>query len=168
MIPGAAFLFLIGSVVEHDPNGQWSLNYSVSTSGPVTDFAGFVSLNFSEDMTDPCFDYVFNHAKGDLFGPAKSSSPESPILPFDTVDYLGTATHVCWCETPSEYQSLPVQVPRFFNFSVIRTSFGPDDLARLLADWGGSTWDLNGDQVVDAADLGLLLQGWETSSGESS
>jgi hypothetical protein len=37
------------------------------------------------------------------------------------------------------------------------------DLGLLLAQWGvcaGCTGDLNGDGAVDAADLGLLLAGW--------
>jgi hypothetical protein len=34
------------------------------------------------------------------------------------------------------------------------------DLAVLLGAWGTATWDLNGDGVVNAADLGILLGAW--------
>ena len=168
MIPGIAYLFLINNVVDHDPDGQWTVNYNVTESGPVTNYVGFVSLNLSDEISEACFDYVFEYEEGEVFGPSVSSEPDSPILPFDSIHIRGVDASVSWCESASPYQVLPVQVPRFFNFSVRKSSSGPDDLARLLADWGGATWDLNGDQVVDGADLNLLLQGWNVDSGEAS
>ncbi len=34
------------------------------------------------------------------------------------------------------------------------------DLGTLLGDWGGSNRDLNGDSLVNGADLGVLLGAW--------
>ena len=34
------------------------------------------------------------------------------------------------------------------------------DLGMLLASWGTATYDLNGDGVVDGADLGIMLAAW--------
>ena len=62
-----------------------------------------------------------------------------------------------------------MSAPRFFNFSVRKTQFGPDDLTRLLAQWGQSGgWDLDGDGVVGGNDLNELLSNWKQVNGEAS
>ena len=42
------------------------------------------------------------------------------------------------------------------------------DLSILLGDWGGSTYDLNGDGIVSANDLAILLGAWGVLGGNQS
>tara|TARA_R100000995_G_C3471280_1_gene118464 strand:- start:451 stop:990 length:540 start_codon:yes stop_codon:yes gene_type:complete len=168
MISGIAILFLMSETVESDPDGQWTLNYSTITSGPVTTYAGMVRLSINDETTDPCFEYVFEYDEGEVVGPETSCRPGEPMLPFDWVHIRGQDASVVWCESANVYQTLPVEVPRFFNFSVRKTSFGPDDLTELLAQWGQpGGWDLDGDGIVSGTDLNTLLTNWKIESGET-
>ena len=168
MISGIAVLFLMSETVESDPKGQWVLNYGTVTSGPVTTYTGAVRLSFGKITTDPCFEYVFEYDEGEVIGPELSSTPGKPILPFDWVQVGSQNTSVSWCESACDYQLLPVEVPRFFNFSVRKTTFGPDDLTELLAQWGQpGGWDLDGDGIVAGPDLNILLTNWKIESGET-
>lgn len=147
----------------------WSLEYTMIDAGPVTHYNGKVTLEFTEKDPHACFEYTFEFDEGEVFGPEVGSNPGQPVLPFDSVHIRGSDAQVCWCEAASQYQVLPVEVPRFFNFSVRKTSFGPDDLTRLLAQWGQpGAWDLDGDGVVGGLDLNILISNWKQNSGEAS
>ena len=169
MLMEAALFLLAENYTITSPDGDWTLNYSVVTDGPVTTYTGTARLHFTEEKSYACFSYDLEHGGGELFGPAVSSSPGEPILPFDVVDYEADSICLAWCLTSSPLQVQPVSVPRFFNFSVRKTDFGPDDLTRLLAQWGQSGgWDLDGDGVVGGTDLNELLSNWKKVDGEAS
>ena len=80
---------------------------------------------------------------------------------------IGKDLDVTWCRNNSVSMHLPVSVPRHFVFYLMRTSFGPDDVIKLLADWGSDTspWDLDLDGTVNGADLAVLLNGWSSDEG---
>ena len=54
-----------------------------------------------------------------------------------------------------------------FAFYLMRNSFGPDDVGKLLAEWGStdSPWDLNNNGIVEGSDLTILLGNWKTDEG---
>ena len=93
------------------------------------------------------------------------------MLPFDALERHEDGLHMTWCEGPPQghpftgewLQVLPVDIPRYFEFFVIKERFGPDDISKLLAAWGeeNSPWDLNLDGFVDGVDLAIALGGWD-------
>lgn len=142
-------------------NEEWSFEYETTQDGLRTTYSGSAVLYMSEDQPTPCMSYVMDLVDGELSGPPISGDPGQPILPFDSWQVVNGSLVLIWCETASEYQSLPVMVPRRFTFDVVRTTYGPDDLLELLEQWGSEgSWDLNGDGMVNGPDLAQLLAHW--------
>ena len=129
----------------------WTVEYATREEGPRTVYEGVVRIAM-DDYETACMSYCFPIGEGPVF---------EPMLSFDSWGVEDGELKITWCVTPSDLQVLPVQVPRFFKFSVQRTSFGPEDLNAMLAAWGtDSPWDLTGDGTVDGKDLTVLLAGW--------
>ena len=142
-------------------NNQFTIEYDTTTAGDRTTYSGTAVLHMTEDEPTPCMSYVMDIVDGELSGPLVSSNPGQPVLPFDSWHVVNGSLVLIWCESASQYQSLPVMVPRAFTFDVVRTTYGPDDLLELLEQWGGEgSWDLNGDGMVDGQDLAQLLAQW--------
>tara|TARA_R110000824_G_scaffold367453_3_gene556623 strand:+ start:7341 stop:7817 length:477 start_codon:yes stop_codon:yes gene_type:complete len=142
-------------------NDEFTIEYETTTEGQRTTYSGSAVLYMSEDQPTPCISYVMDLVDGELSGPTISGDPGQPILPFDSWQVVNGSLVLIWCETASEYQSLPVMVPRGFTFDVVRTTYSPEDLLELLEQWGGEgSWDLNGDGMVDGQDLAQLLAHW--------
>ena len=79
----------------------------------------------------------------------------------------GSPTQVASDTAPSSTASEPeAQVPATQNYNAPSPTYPPDAIAQLQAAWGTSNpqWDLNGDGIVGASDLALLLA---ILSGES-
>jgi len=156
------FMVLLGVLFsghnETDPDGDWSLEYTVHEDGPTTVYKGVVRL-FTTDTTSPCFNYCFDTPEGVLSGPKVSHTPGQPVMPFDTYTRGEKTVDGLWCEQFKDDQ----QTPRYFEFHVTRTEFDGDDVNKLLSQWGtDGSWDLNSDGVVDGRDLALVLNGWKT------
>tara|TARA_R100001082_G_scaffold110915_2_gene92385 strand:+ start:5634 stop:6134 length:501 start_codon:yes stop_codon:yes gene_type:complete len=147
---------------------EWDIEYESWSDGPRTVYAGTATLYMTEENNSPCMEYTFEIPKdGRLAGPAISSDPGEPMLRFDWVYQQDETIDVEWCRTSSDRQILPVAVPRHFLFFVMQTQFGPDDLLKLLSEWGAeeSPWDLNNDRLVNGEDLTILLGGWKNNEG---
>ena len=91
------------------------------------------------------------------------------MLAFDIVTHTDVGLSILWCQPFAEYLSLPKSNPRHFVFYVIKNKFGPEDLSKMLGDWGldDSPWDLDLDFMVDGSDLNILLGGWDHNEGSS-
>ena len=182
----SSVLLLMSSVaLVGDYGNDWSLEYNVYEEGPRTVFEGTAYLYMTEDSKFPCLSYCFDLPEGRLAGPAISSSPNDPMIPFDWWERSGDELEVLWCRdtlplhplTGEDMQTYPVQTPRNFKFYIIRTEFNADDLSEMLSDWGParlidapwpefdytlvSPWDLNGDTAVNGRDLAILIAGWK-------
>lgn len=169
-------LFMILSVSTGISQDPWTVEYVTYEEGPRTTYQGTVRLRF-EDHSTVCMTHCWEIPEGRLVGSAISSNPGQPMLPFDSWELTGNELRITWCRTPASNQHVPVQSPRNFKFSVIKTTFDGDDLGNLLADWGPpvvidvpwpennytyvSPWDLNLDTIVDGKDLAILLGGWK-------
>ena len=151
------------------PGMEGTIDYEIVQEGPRATVHGSALLSFTEDQSNPCLFHDFEIPEGRIAGPAISSNPGQPIIGFDLVRYGERAITIEWCKDSHPSQTLPCSLPRYFIFYVIRTEFGPDDLMKMLAEWGnaGSPWDLNHDGTVDGADLGMLLGGWKSTDGAS-
>jgi len=186
MLKLAPVLLLMLSLAPLGDSGEgWSLEYDVYEEGPRTVFEGTARLHMTEESKFPCFSYCFDLPEGRLAGPALSSSPNDPMIPFDWWERSGDELEVLWCRetlplhpfTGEDMQTYPVKSPRNFKFYIIKTEFNADDLADMLSDWGPakiidapwpeedytlvSPWDFNGDTAVDGKDLAILLAGWK-------
>jgi len=163
------YLTVLASVLIFQGGGEeWSIDYESFQEGPRVVYKGTARLNVSQDNMTPCLSYTFELPEGRLAGPAISSSPGDPMIKFDWVNLEGKNLEVYWCKNVAAYYAqLPVSIPRYFVFYVIKKTFGPTDLNKLLSDWGleDSPWDLNLDQAVDGKDLGILLGGWDSNEG---
>lgn len=162
IIATAAFLF--GAADES------TIDYDIVNEGPRVKVEGIANLQFTESQGRPCLLHTFSVPEGRLAGPVISSDPGQPMLRFDEVWRDSDGLTIQWCETIGGVQTLPCWLPRYFVFYVIRTEFGPDDVPKLLSEWGdvGSAWDLNNDGTVDGADLAILLAGWKASDDGAS
>ena len=149
---------------------EWSIEVSSYEEGPRTVFEGYATLHQTEQWLVPCMTYTMDIPKGRLVGPPVSSDPGHPMLPFDVWQRTEAGLDLLWCEGPPQrnpltdqrLQQLPVDIPRYFKFYVIKDTFAPDDITKLLAEWGetASVWDLNLDGTVDGLDLAIALGGW--------
>jgi|TARA_B110000438_G_C15391377_1_gene469227 hypothetical protein len=151
-----------------ETNEEWLIDYDVQVQGPRMVYEGTALLHMTQTQPAPCMSYCFEVPEGyRLAGPVVSSDPGEPIIGFDWYDYTGKDLDVIWCRNASDLMHLPVSVPRHFKFYLLRTSFGPDDVIKLLADWGSDTspWDLDLDGTVNGADLAVLLNGWSSDEG---
>ena len=151
-----------------ETNEEWSIDYTVTHEGPRVVYSGTVWLHCDENQTAPCINYCFDVPEnGRLAGPAISSNPGEAIIPFDNYVYKGKALEIDWCRSIAFATVLPVSIPRHFIFYVMRTEFGPDDVLKLLGDWGLpiSPWDLNNDGIVEGQDLAILLGAWKNDKG---
>lgn len=145
------------------------VDLEVTTDGPRTIYRGTVVLEATRSNPDPCIDFSIDLAKGDMVGPVVSSAPGKPMIPFAHV-VEGERLDIWWCSFRSPLmQQVAYNVPRNFIFYVSRTQFGPEDLEKLLGEWGleGSAWDLDLDGTVGGGDLVELLAGWSTYGGEA-
>tara|TARA_R100000458_G_C8275567_1_gene250678 strand:- start:2759 stop:3253 length:495 start_codon:yes stop_codon:yes gene_type:complete len=151
------------------PELEWTIDYEVFEEGPRFVCQGEARLNITEDNLTPCLSYQFEIPEGTLAGPAISSSPGLPMLAFDIVTHTDVGLSILWCQPFAEYLSLPKSNPRHFVFYVIKNKFGPEDLSKMLGDWGldDSPWDLDLDFMVDGSDLNILLGGWDHNEGSS-
>jgi len=159
-------LFFIGGKASE----EWSIDYTVAEEGPRVVYSGTAKLHFENNQTNPCLNYSFEVPEnGQLAGPAISSRPGKAIIRFDSYEYQGKVLQVNWCRTAASATVLPISVPRHFIFYVMRTEFGPDDVVKLLSEWGSTTssWDLNNNGIVDGQDLAILLGAWKQDEGTS-
>ena len=157
------------------PLGDTTIDYTVTEEGPRTIYRGTARLHLDGPGSSPCLSYCFSLPQGALSGPVISSDPLEPLLPFDWWELEGNELEVLWCRpqgSMADLQVYPVDVPRHFEFHIIKQSFNGDDLAALLNDWGPATtiwqvgtivspWDFNGDTVVNGEDLAYLLGRWK-------
>ena len=167
IIPMVA-LSLCGSVYETDPDGEWSICYTVVEEGPLHTYMGRVNVHGDYDPY-PCLNYTLEIPDGDLIGysfrwdPYEEVQVRYAMLPFSSWQQTSDSLSGTWC-SPGEldyWQSTPLH----FKFSVQKTRFDADDLSEMLANWGNaSPWDLNGNGVVDGADITIMLAGWEAPS----
>ena len=144
---------------------EWSLEHNTIEQGPATVHYGHVRLHMTKENPYPCMTGVLLTGKGSLSGPPTSSTPNEPLLPFDTWEKVEGGVRITFCRSADERQLLPVSPLKNFYFVVTREEFDGKDMAKLLGDWGksGSFWDLNGDGVVDGGDLTILLAKWATN-----
>ena len=143
---------------------NFTVEYTTTSEGPRVVYEGVVrhNINSSTPALD-CLYYEFDVPKENrLAGPAISSNPGQALLSFDRVDRYEDVVSIGWCNFTPIFQTLPCSVPRYFIFYSVRTTFGTQDLEKLLGDWGlqGSHWDLNLDGYVGGEDLAILLAGW--------
>jgi hypothetical protein len=139
------------------------VSYTVTQDGPRTVYAGTAAFHVTSPIVMRCLHHDFDgEFATELGGPSHSANPGKPILPFDSVTQSENTVSVEWCIFHSEYQVLPYSVPRHFIFYSLKSEFGPEDLEKLLGDWGSvdSPWDLDFDGVVGGSDLTKLLAGW--------
>jgi len=146
----------------------WTVDYIQFTEGPRTTVQGVARQYFDQDTSSVCLDYTFDIPEGRLAGAVISSEPGEPTLPFE-YEHHADGVQIKWCNDVSAAQILPCQVPRFFQFYVIQAEFDPDDLVKLLGEWGheDSVWDLDLDGDVDGEDLAIALGGWKSNEGTS-
>lgn len=159
-------LFFIGG----ETSEEWSVDYTVAEEGPRTIYSGTVWLHCDVGQTSPCINYSFEVPEnGHLAGPAVSSEPGEAMIRFDNYDYEGKTLEINWCRSAASATNLPISIPRHFIFYVMRTEFGPDDVVKLLSEWGSTTssWDLNNNGIVDGLDLAILLGAWKQDEGTS-
>ena len=159
------------SPADYSSDDEWSVDYEIYEEGPRTIYKGTARLYADEENLFPCFSYCFDIPKGRLSGPRISSESNQPMIPFDWWENTEEGIEVFWCReslplnplTGEDLQTYPVQIPRNFEFYIIKTEFDGDDLSKMLDSWldEDSVWDLNGDGIVDGADLSVLLSGWE-------
>ena len=141
---------------------EWDITYESWSDGPRVVYMGMANLYMTDENRSPCLEYTFDIPEtGWLSGPAVSSEPSSHIMPFDWVFRNEGSLDIKWCHTASVWQALPASVPCHFVFFVMQTEFGPDDVLKLLAEWGleNSPWDLGNDGIVNGEDLMILLGG---------
>jgi hypothetical protein len=160
-------ILLMATLVSTDSD----LTYTVYEDGPRTVYDGTARLYVDGSNLYPCLSYCFDIPKGRLSGPVISSDPSEPHLPFDWWEETENGIEVLWCRTSlslnpltgEDLQTYPVEIPKNFIFYIIKTEFDGDDLTKLLDDWGeeNSPWDLDGNGVINGADLSILLAGWK-------
>ena len=161
-----ALFFLFGG----ENNEEWQIEYDVEVEGPRTVYEGTALLHMTQDQPAPCMSYTFDVPEGHrLAGPVMSSDPGKHMIRFDWFQVQGKKLFVEWCRTASSRMNVPVSVPRHFIFYFIQTSYGPDDVGKLLSEWGStdSVWDLDLDGEVNGRDLAVLLSGWGNNEGTS-
>ena len=163
IIPFVA-LSLCGDVIATDPDGQWSICYTIAQEGPLYTYTGRAIIHGSASPV-PCLEYSIEIPPGDVIGYCyrwdqfEQVQVRYPMLPFDTWEQTSSSLTGVWCcpTTLEPWQS----VPRHFKFSVQKTQFDADDLSEMLAAWGSaSAWDLDGSGVVDGPDITIMLAGW--------
>ena len=146
------------------------VDLQVTTDGPRTIYEGIVVLEATRAEPDPCIDFTIDLPKGPMVGPVISSDPGQPMLPFAHFVDDANRLQVWWCSFRSPLMDQHhYSIPRNFVFHVTRTQFGPEDLEKLLGEWGseGSAWDLDLDGTVGGGDLVELLAGWSPDDGEA-
>ena len=163
MLSFAMALRLLGSCL----TDEYTIQYTIEEDGPRTVYKGTAWLHF-ETTTTPCMEYAFDVPDNQvLAGPAISCRPGEPMLRFDDFLYEGKLLQVSWCRTAHSAMHQPVSTPMHFAFYLMRNSFGPDDVGKLLAEWGStdSPWDLNNNGTVEGSDLTILIGNWKTDEG---
>ena len=143
-------------------SSEYTIAYTESHDGPKTIYRGLVTLHSTTAHPNPCMDHWIPTIEGELSGPAISSSPFQPALPFDIIYREEQGVVLRWCVAPSEaHVESVLAIPRAFEFHILRTSYDGTDLTRLLDQWGqDGTYDFNQDGTVDAIDLAFLLSRW--------
>ena len=152
------------------PDNQ--IEYTISQDGPLTIYRGYVRQIKTALDPGPVFSFVFEVPEGELTGSKVGSSPYSPMLGnIATHSWLSSRRlSVTWDWlkpvnnpiTGENHQFYPCYGHRNFSFHIKKTSFGADDLADLLNDWGlESSWDLDRNGLVDGGDISLLVGSWQ-------
>ena len=158
------------------PGGAWQVHRRYARADmPATLQVGMVSYTdcFKASTYDPFFQN--GHVLNAALGPDPSSNPGQPFFPdvqatFDYarfasvsvprslagVDLVTQATDEQLLSFLGEHAN-PQPNPSDLNGDGIVNA---SDLAILLGGWGGALHDLTGDGVVNAADLGVLLGAW--------
>lgn len=157
--PVSATIASDGSVVLADIAVLMSFNYDVS--GDVFQVSG----TSNSDPKDPpivTFSFRLNPNDGDMLVDSVVMSPVPGEIPADTlptgVYSVTTLTTVDLSKTTMFGTYEPGSVLGDLNGDGIVNGA---DLGLLLAQWGSTgTADLNGDGVVNGADLGLMLAAW--------
>ena len=165
MINGPILAFAISSGTSGE---GWAIDYTKTVEGPRVVVEGTAHLFFESHSDSPCLQYEFEVPEGKIGGPVVSSDSGKPMLNFDSVTHKEKLVCVEWCaEEHSGILNLPYGIPLHFAFYIIKESFGPDDVPKLLSAWGetDSEWDLNLDGIVNGADLAALLGSWENEDG---
>tara|TARA_R100001082_G_C4362878_1_gene160277 strand:+ start:1655 stop:2161 length:507 start_codon:yes stop_codon:yes gene_type:complete len=146
----------------------WAIDYTTTVEGPRVVVEGTAHLYFESHSDSPCLQYEFEVPEGRIAGPVISSDPGQAMMKFDHVTHEQKSVCIDWCDQASPgIQTMPCALPLNFVFYIIKDTFGPDDVPKLLAEWGDtdSSWDLNLDGTVDGLDLAILLGSWETQDG---
>jgi hypothetical protein len=146
----------------------WAIDYTTTVEGPRVVVEGTARLFFESHNDSPCLQYEFEVPEGRIGGPVIGSNPGQPMLRFDNVTHEQKSVCVDWCEQANpQITTMPYGTPLHFAFYIIKDSFGPDDVPKLLAAWEqtDSVWDLNLDGIVNGADLAALLGSWESDNG---
>ena len=144
----------------------WTVDYIQYTEGPRTTVQGVARQYFKQDTTSVCLDYTFDIPEGHLAGGVISSQPGQPMLPFE-YERHADGVQIQWCNEVSSLQTLPCQVPRFFQFYVIQTEYDPDDLAKPMSEWRNAerVWERNLDGAVHGDAHSTAHEGWEAQAG---
>ena len=160
---------ILAMMISGGTSGEgWAIHYTMEVEGPRVVVEGTARILFETYDDNPCLQYEFDVPEGRLAGPVISSDPGQPMLGFDTVTHEEKSVCVEWCERANtQILHMPYSLPLNFIFYVIRDRFGPDDVPKLLAEWGDtdSAWDLNLDGTVNGQDLAVLLGSWENNDG---
>lgn len=145
----------------------WAIDYTTTIEGPRVVVQGTAHLYFETHSDNPCLQYDFQLIEGRIAGPAIGSDPGEPMMRFDSVTQEGKTVCVVWCDRISPQIVEPRALPLHFVFYIIKETFGPDDVSKMLSAWGepDSPWDLNLDGTVNGEDLAIMLGSWENEDG---